>query len=77
MIQKFFTWSFLQQNPVGKAETASWKNFVSQLENYFFSTGKLFFSSWALLDAIFDAFLFLLVRIFPVFVHFYPFGLSQ
>ena len=43
--------------PTGKAETASWENFISLLENYFFSVGKLFFSSWALSEALFDAFL--------------------
>ena len=32
---------------VRKLETPNWENIISQLENYFFSVGKLFFCSWA------------------------------
>jgi hypothetical protein len=35
----------------------SWKNFISQLENYFFSVGKSKFRSRAILDDIFGLFL--------------------
>ena len=56
--QKNFTKKQFDITPVGKPETASWENFISLLEKYFFSVGKLFFSSWALSEALFDAFLF-------------------
>ena len=56
--QKNFTKQQFDVTPVGKPETASWENFISLLEKYFFSVGKLFFSSWALSEALFDAFLF-------------------
>ena len=47
VLSKFFTKAYFRINPAGKPEMPSWKNFVSQLENYFFSVGKLFFSSRA------------------------------
>ncbi|MBP3372936.1 MAG: hypothetical protein J6L60_00155, partial [Bacteroidaceae bacterium] len=47
MPSKFFTKPYFRINPAGKPEMPSWKNFVSQLENYFFSVGNLFFSSRA------------------------------
>ena len=56
--QKNFTKKQFEVKPVGKPETASWENFISLLEKYFFSVGKLFFSSWALSGPLFDAFLF-------------------
>ena len=56
--QKNFTKKQFDVTPVGKPETASWENFISLLEKYFFSIGKLFFFSWALSEAHFDAFLF-------------------
>ena len=56
--QKNFTKKKFDVTPVGKPETASWENFISLLEKNFFSVGKLFFFSWALSEAHFDAFLF-------------------
>ncbi|MBQ2011984.1 MAG: hypothetical protein II275_10440 [Bacteroidaceae bacterium] len=55
---KNFTKKQFEVKPAGKPETASWENFISLLEKYFFSVEKLFFSSWALSEALFDAFLF-------------------
>ena len=55
--QKNFTKKQFEVKPVGKPETASWENFISLLEKYFFSVEKLFFSNWALSEALFDAFL--------------------
>jgi hypothetical protein len=57
-IQKNFTKKQFEVKPAGKSETASWENFISLLEKYFFSVEKLFFSNWALSEALFDAFLF-------------------
>ena len=57
--KKNFTKKQFDVTPVGKPETASWENFISLLEKYFFSVGKLFFSSWALSEALFIAFLFI------------------
>ena len=54
--QKNFTKKQFEVKPAGKSETASWENFISLLEKYFFSVGKLFFSNWALSEALFDAF---------------------
>ena len=56
--QKNFTKKQFDVKPTVKSETASWENFISLLEKYFFSVGKLFFSSWALSGPLFDAFLF-------------------
>ena len=56
-IQKNFTKKQFEVKPAGKPETASWENFISLLEKYFFSVEKLFFSNWALSEALFDAFL--------------------
>ena len=56
--QKNFTKKLFEVKPVGEPETASWENFISLLEKYIFSVGKLFFSSWALSGPLFDAFLF-------------------
>ena len=64
--QKNFTKQQFDVTPVGKPETASWENFISLLEKYFFSVGKLFFSSWALLEALFDAFLFIFDLLRPL-----------
>ncbi|MBR5607295.1 MAG: hypothetical protein IKW44_02820 [Bacteroidaceae bacterium] len=55
--QKNFTKKLFEVKPVGKPETASWENFISLLEKYFFSVEKLFFSNWALSEPLFDAFL--------------------
>ena len=55
--QKNFTKQQFDVKPVGKPETASWENFISLLEKYFFSVEKLFFSNWALSEALFDVFL--------------------
>ena len=44
---KIFTKPYFRRNPVGKPEMTSWKNIISQLENYFFSVGNLFFPSRA------------------------------
>ena len=46
--KKNFTKQQFDIKPAGKPETASWENFISLLEKYFFSVEKLFFSSWAL-----------------------------
>ena len=54
---KNFTKKQFEVKPAGKSETASWENFISLLEKYFFSVEKLFFSSWALSEALFDVFL--------------------
>ena len=54
--QKNFTKKQFDVKPTVKSETASWENFISLLEKYIFSVGKLFFSSWALSEAFFDAF---------------------
>ncbi|MBP3373427.1 MAG: hypothetical protein J6L60_02690, partial [Bacteroidaceae bacterium] len=48
---------FSNVNPVGKPETVSWENLISLLEKNIFPVEKLFFSSWALSEALFDAFL--------------------
>ena len=55
--QKNFTKNQFDVKPTVKPETASWENFISLLEKYFFSVEKLFFSNWALSEALFDAFL--------------------
>ena len=47
MPSKFFTKPYFCRNPAGKLEMPSWKIFISQLENYFFSVGKSFFPSRA------------------------------
>ena len=47
MPSKFFTKPYFCRNPAGKPKMPSWKNFISQLENYFFSVGKSFFPSRA------------------------------
>ena len=59
-IQKNFTKKQFDVKPTVKSETASWENFISLLEKYIFSVGKLFFSNWALSEAFFDAFLLVL-----------------
>jgi hypothetical protein len=69
-IQKNFTKKQFEVKPAGKSETASWENFISLLEKYFFSVEKLFFSNWALSARLPDAFLFLFTCILPPFVHF-------
>ncbi|MDO5489661.1 MAG: hypothetical protein Q4F52_06075, partial [Bacteroidaceae bacterium] len=43
-------------NPAGKPEMVSWENLISLLEKNIFPVEKLFFSSWALSEALFDAF---------------------
>ena len=55
--QKNFTKKQFDVKPTVKSETASWENFISLLEKYIFSVEKLFFSNWALSEALFDAFL--------------------
>ena len=57
-IQKNSTKKQFEVKPTVKSETASWENFIFLLEKYIFSVGKLFFSSWALSEPHFDAFLF-------------------
>jgi hypothetical protein len=56
-IQKNFTKKQFDIKPAGKSETASWENFIFLLEKNIFSVEKLFFSNWALSEALFDAFL--------------------
>jgi hypothetical protein len=53
----FFYKREIFENPVKKLKTASWKNIISQQENYFFSVGKSFFSSRAILDTFLGLFL--------------------
>ena len=45
---KSFTKPNFRINPAGKSKVPSWKIFISQLENYFFSVGKSKFRSWAI-----------------------------
>ena len=45
--QKNFTKKQFDVKPTVKSETASWENFISLLENYFFSVGKSKFRSRA------------------------------
>ena len=66
MPSKFFTKPYFRRNPAGKPEMPSWKNFVSQLENYFFSVGNLFFSSRAVFGRELGLFL---NYIWLIFVH--------
>ena len=54
---KFFTKPHFHINPAGKLKVPSWKIFISQLENYFFSVGKSKFRSRAILDDILGLFL--------------------
>ena len=44
-------------NPVGKSKVPSWKIFISQLENYFFSVGKSKFRSRSILGDFLGLFL--------------------
>ena len=46
-IKKFFTKPNFRINPAGKSKVPSWKIFISQLGNYFFSVGKSKFRSRA------------------------------
>ena len=46
---KFFTKLNFRINPAGKSKVPSWKIFISQLENYFFSVGKSKFRSRSIL----------------------------
>ncbi|MDO5488673.1 MAG: hypothetical protein Q4F52_00980 [Bacteroidaceae bacterium] len=66
MSSKFFTKPYFRRNPAGKPEMPSWKNFVSQQENYFFSVGNLFFSSRAVFGRELGLFL---NYIWLIFVH--------
>ena len=54
---KFFTKPYFCINPVGKSKVPSWKIFISQLENYFFSVGKSKFRSRAILGEFLGLFL--------------------
>ena len=72
MLKFKFTKKQFEVKPAGKSETASWENFISLLEKYFFSVEKLFFSNWALSGPLSDAFLFLFARILPPFCSFSP-----
>ena len=54
---KFFTKPYFCINPAGKSKVPSWKIFISQQENYFFSVGKSKFRSRAILDDILGLFL--------------------
>ena len=67
---KFFTKPYFRINPAGKSKMPSWKNIISQLENYFFTVGKSKFRSRAILNGFlgsflnyFDRFLFILTTI--------------
>ena len=57
MPSKFFTNPYFRENAAGKPEMPSWKNIISQLENYFFSVGKSFFSSRAVFGSKLGLFL--------------------
>ena len=54
---KFFTKPHFRINPVRKSKVPSWKIFISQLENYFFSVGKSKFRSRANWNGILGLFL--------------------
>ena len=54
---KFFTKLYFRINPAGKSKEPSWKIFISQLENYFFSVGKSKFRSRAILSDLLGLFL--------------------
>jgi hypothetical protein len=54
---KFFTKPLFCINPAGKSKVPSWKIFISQLENYFFSVGKSKFRSRAILGGFLGLFL--------------------
>ena len=54
---KFFTKPYFRINPAGKSKVPSWKIFISQQENYFFSVGKSKFRSRAILDDFLGLFL--------------------
>ena len=54
---KFFTKTHFCINPVGMSKMPSWKIFISQLENYFFSVGKSKFRSRAILGGFLGLFL--------------------
>ena len=54
---KFFTKPNFRINPAGKSKVPSWKIFISQLENYFFSVGKSKFRSRAILGDCLGLFL--------------------
>ena len=54
---KFFTKPYFCINPAGKSKVPSWKIFISQLENYFFSVGKSKFRSRAFWDTVLGSFL--------------------
>ena len=54
---KFFTKPYFRINPAGKSKVPSWKIFISQLENYFFSVGKSNFRSRAKYDDFLGLFL--------------------
>ena len=54
---KFFTKPYFCINPAGKSKVPSWKIFISQLENYFFSVGKSKFRSRAILGEFLGLFL--------------------
>ena len=57
MPSKFFTKPYFCINPAGKSKVPSWKIFISQLENYFFSVGKSKFRSRAILGDFLGLFL--------------------
>ena len=68
---KSFTKPHFRINPAGKSKVPSWKIFISQQENYFFSVGKSKFRSRAILgDCLglflnyFKRFLFILTPIY-------------
>ena len=54
---KFFTKPYFRINPARKSKVPSWKIFISQLENYFFSVGKSKFRSRAILGDCLGLFL--------------------
>ena len=51
-VKNFYKWIY-GENPVRKLEMASWQNLIFQLENFYFPTEKLFFSSWAVFIPVF------------------------
>ena len=54
---KTFTNVIYGENPVRKLEMPCWQNLIFQLENFYFPTEKLFFSSWALFSSFLNVFL--------------------
>ena len=71
---KFFTKTHFPINPAGKSKVPSWKNIISQQENYFFSVGKSKFCSRAFGDTVLGLFLNYFIWFLFILTPFYNFG---